>query len=507
MRALGLGVLGVFLVAGCSSPPPSSCDGTNCTGCCTSAGMCVSGQANDFCGSGGAACDVCVAGQTCGAGKCGGASGGGAGGGTGGGSGGGTGGGSAKMGGFPDLAGGSNGRQPMLMIDAAGTRHLLYGQLTGGTGTNVPVRYGECSNNCAVGSSWQFATIGDKGTLGEYAKLALTAQGKPRAVWSRTPSVNDPDTLYFGSCDSNCTSAAGWTSGPIRTLGAGEYLSAKLGRNLAVDGTGKVHLVYSAKGLFYTACAGNCTQPGSWSAPVKLSSSTGKASLAADATGKLKLAATLLDDLTLMYRSCDANCDQPAGWSAQLNLWASIEGLVSLRVDAQGRPRIFFNENGAGSPARHLTLYSFCDSNCTAMAGWQTFTVGLEPSDGKEGLDFDLHGNGAISAAYQSADSKLSVVTCPSNCQSLSASWSRDPREDGDAVTADMSPPLPAVCATLMPPKQGYAYWYPGEHASAAVNPVTQKLEVVHRTYTLEKCGSAGNVSEGVTIPRYSGPF
>ena len=101
----------------------------------------------------------------------------------------------------------------------------------------------------------------------------------------------------------------------------------------------------------------------------------------------------------------------------------------------------------------------------------------------------------------------MAVVKCASGCQTTASTWTRDVREDGDMVKADVSPPLPAVCQTLTPPKTPYAYWYPGEDTAAAVNPVTNKLEVAYRTYTLEKCGAAGNPVEGVTIPRYSIPF
>lgn len=518
MRAI-LIVLAVALSAGCSSPPPAQCDAALCAGCCTSAGQCVAGTATDACGANGAACDVCVGSQACNAGKCGAATGGGAGGGgaagggvggggVGGGGvgGGGSGGGVASTGTFPDIAGGSNGRQPMLIIDAAGTRHLLYEQVLGQGASTIPFRYGECTANCGTAAGWKFASVGDRGIMGSYGKLALTAQGKPRIVWARSASVSDPYVLHFGSCDTDCTNAANWTTGPFKTFGSSEYIYQNSGRNLAIDSAGRAHFIYSMNALFYVSCAGNCTQESSWSAPVKLSDNPGRVSLATSGTG-LKVAYTTRFEQVLGYRTCDSACDQGTSWSAQTTVYPSAEGHVSLRLDGQGRPRVLFNVNGGGSPQSSLSLYTWCDANCGVPASWTTVTIGLADGDGKLGLDFAFHSDGAVSAAYESSDSKLSMVRCPASCQSLSGVWSRAVLEDSDTVKAEVSPPLPMVCSSLNPPKQGYAYWYPGEETSAAVHPVTGKLEVAHRTYTLEKCGFGGNVTEGVTITRYSGPF
>ena len=84
--------------------------------------------------------------------------------------------------------------------------------------------------------------------------------------------------------------------------------------------------------------------------------------------------------------------------------------------------------------------------------------------------------------------------------------WTRVVVETSDSVKAEVSPPLPN-CSNFNPPKQPYAYWTPGEQVTGSVNPLTGKLEVAHRTYTDAKCGFTGTVYEGVTIPRFSGPF
>ncbi len=434
--------------------------------------------------------------------------------GTGGGSATGGGGGSTSgnTGGFPDITNGSDGRQPTLIVDAAGTRHLLYEQLLPSNTTLVPYRYGECSSNCALSSNWQFTSIGDRATFGALGKLSLNAQGKPRIIWARsnsTATVDDPYVFHFASCDSGCTTAAGWTSGPILNLPAGRYIYEDTGRNFSVDGTGRAHLVFSTDGvagLNYMSCAANCTQAASWSAPIRLSDFRARVSLATTATGQVKLAFTTQETQVLSYRTCESGCDTLANWSTEAALQNSNKGQVSMRLDEQGRPRIFFNQNGVGTPSGNSTYYGWCESNCTDATQWQFADIGLPASDGKGGLDFDLHTNGEVSAAMETDKGELSVVRCMANCQSLGATWLRNVVETGAIIAAQVSPLLPN-CSAYNPPKQPYAFWFPGEQTSASVNPVTHMLEVAHRTYTLESCGIAGNQTEGVTIARYSGPF
>lgn len=69
----------------------TSCNQSNCAGCCTTAGVCMSGTASSACGMGGATCAACSTSQTCNGVTCVSNTGGGSGGGTGGGTGGGSG--------------------------------------------------------------------------------------------------------------------------------------------------------------------------------------------------------------------------------------------------------------------------------------------------------------------------------------------------------------------------------------------------------------------------------
>lgn len=67
-RLLLLATLG--LSCGTTAPPPA-CGPKTCDGCCDSTDKCRTGGLTDACGLLGVACDVCVTGQVCAAGRCG----------------------------------------------------------------------------------------------------------------------------------------------------------------------------------------------------------------------------------------------------------------------------------------------------------------------------------------------------------------------------------------------------------------------------------------------------
>lgn len=73
MRTATLAVLfTVALLSSCAPTQYGDCRPSNCTGCCTFAGTCVTGDSVDSCGRGGVACAACTQGVACVAGFCGG---------------------------------------------------------------------------------------------------------------------------------------------------------------------------------------------------------------------------------------------------------------------------------------------------------------------------------------------------------------------------------------------------------------------------------------------------
>lgn len=450
------------------------------------------------CSSGGGG----VGGGSGGEGGAAGGSGGGSGG-SGGGAGGGSGGGSGntRTGTYPDLAGGGNGRYPQLLIDASGVRHYLYElySLEVGTG-KVPFRYGECSSDCTLQSSWKFVSVGDRGLFGSSGKLALDAQGKPRMVWAQSLTSSDPNTLFFAACDANCTDAAGWTSGAFRTLAINDSLSGDNSRTLAVDASGRAHFIYFNGKMHYSSCASNCTSSASWS-DVTLATNSGRASLVVTSTGQVRVAYTSYLTAVLAYRTCESGCDLIANWAPEAVLFNSAGGQVSLRLDTLGRPRLFYNQANAHQPMfDYFSLYGWCDADCGVVASWTVVNPGLVERDGLEGLDFQLDASGAVGAALQSHDTRLEILTCLTDCQSLNGMWTLTPVETTESLDAEVIGPKPSCTGAAL------VHWYPGEQATVALNPVSKVLEVAHRAYTLGQCPN-GQVIEGGSIPRYSGGF
>lgn len=67
MTRTGLVVIALGLLAGCSG---GRCDAATCTGCCDGSGACVEAVGQRACGTAGAACVACGAGQLCIDGAC-----------------------------------------------------------------------------------------------------------------------------------------------------------------------------------------------------------------------------------------------------------------------------------------------------------------------------------------------------------------------------------------------------------------------------------------------------
>ena len=64
-------LLTMLLIEGCSCPGDAArCQTSNCTGCCSTLDVCVSGDTLAACGTGGFLCIACPAGQSCAAGVC-----------------------------------------------------------------------------------------------------------------------------------------------------------------------------------------------------------------------------------------------------------------------------------------------------------------------------------------------------------------------------------------------------------------------------------------------------
>ncbi len=439
-----------------------------------------------------------------GAGVGGGSSGGGSGG-----AGGGGGGSSSLSSFFPDnsSSGSTNGEAPQVAIDGAGRVHMLYTGLSMNGEGVYPVRYGQCASACDRLASWAFTSVADHGAAGGQARMAVDGAGRVRVTWAT--AVSTGGSIWLAECDTNCTQASSWQRGEIGSFINGAYLMGD-GSNIAFGAGGRLALTFLAGnlGFIYGECTASCTTPAGWTT-VSLSGEAMQPVLALTASGQPRIAVKVRGRNLLAFTQCDANCTQAANWSAIQPLYYLASERFALALDAQGRPRMAWNQGQtglAGEAANDLKVfYAWCDSGCATAAAWQGSGVGLQARDGAEGLALALDPAGTPAIAYdQSTPLALSLAVCTGGCNSPAAQWGTVEVETSAQLEAQSPAPLPGCSTGVVP----YSQWVVGAQAAAVVNGPQSAIQVVNRTYALQKCGQAGNLIEGAVLPRFSNaPF
>lgn len=207
---------------------------------------------------------------------------------------------------------------------------------------------------------------GDKTVMGR-VPIAVTGDGGLRIAY-----VNAADELMFGLCDAGCTTPAGWS---IIQVPASTPSAASL--TLELDPADHPHLFYD--GAFYTAAAGDGSDPEDWSIAIDLGehlSVTGFGFLfALNPDGKPRISS--LGELGLCYGGCEENCDEGSNWTCDPNYFPlgiedyaatpSIMTVASSSADGDA-PRIIWQL--FGSMGRTGTYYLGCDGGCGNGANW-----------------------------------------------------------------------------------------------------------------------------------------
>lgn len=415
----------------------------------------------------------------------------------------GTGGGavSAPSGFFIDSGPGStNGNEPQLAIDGTGRVHMIYSAISS-NGSDYPVRYGSCTSNCGARESWTFISVVDHDTLGGHARLAVDAAGRVRIAFELANI--SAQSVAIAQCDGNCTQGSSWSAGAVRGFSSGSYLIGD-GANLAFGAGGKLMLAYlgGSLGFEYGECSSNCTTPAGWTF-TQLSAGQLAPVLAATTSGAPRIIFQDRVSRVLGYAQCDANCTSAASWVILPVLYYLGSERYALAVDGQNRLRIAWNQGQTGIAAEAMNdrkvYYGWCNGSCGDAASWQGFGTGLPADNGTEGLGLVVDGNGEPALVYDASPSPYtqSLLICTSGCNTGSAAWSTVALETDAAITAQTPAPKPMCSGGV----GGYSYWFPGQEAAVVVNGTA--LNVVHATYTLEKCSSSGTFRTGVTLPRF----
>jgi len=274
-----------------------------------------------------------------------------------------------------------------MLLDGAGhPRMLLYGEQQF-TDTTKLYQYASCDSGCTDSANWTISTLTQVSDLGGTREemnnryFALDAQGHPAFVYVDTASEHF-GTFYATCAEATCQDASVWYEGQI----AGVQL---LQPALAFTPQGQPRVVAQAfdsdneNYLWYAQCDADCTTGENWGY-MRLQPTHGSAShsLQVDAQGRVRLAwasgsyaSAPFQPHELYFFWCDSGCTEDgANWGyAQVNLSFHAGGTIDMQLDAQGRPRIAYDEllDGLG--------YAWCVADCASPnAQWRD--ADAEPS-------------------------------------------------------------------------------------------------------------------------------
>jgi hypothetical protein len=148
-------------------------------------------------------------------------------------------------------------RDTALRIDAQGRPRVIYWADLAQPG--YALSYAACDQGCASASGWTSLMLSNqKGAYGVAPKLALDAQGRPRAWFQGTTS--DGTTPLYAWCDADdCTlSTQDW-----------QAVTAPNADDMALDGQGNPHLVSygtsgNQSGVLHAYCSSGCDSLPVW---------------------------------------------------------------------------------------------------------------------------------------------------------------------------------------------------------------------------------------------------
>lgn len=396
--------------------------------------------------------------------------------------------------------------------DASERTAVLYAG-GGDGGSETPIRYGECAQDCGDAARWQFATLGSYGSagLGGGPRLALDGSGHPRAVWYSQSSVGGDGTLYYGECNAaDCAALANWTIQPLLAFTGGDSMALLARGAFALDPSGHPRLLLQdlGSGTYYGQCDATCTQFANWTFN-QFTVISAQADLKFTSSGQPRVAfespaPNIIDGEELYYAACDANCGSESNWVG-VALLAVNDNLVtepfSLALDAAGNPRVGFYFAAGGA---HTLSYAWCDSSCTTPGAgtWHAYDTGLPAYSGYKGVALALDATDVPHLAYGGSpdgvsDTSIAVAVCLQNCTTAPIWQWRDV-----ATTQDIPFPPPDPCGT------GLSQWQIGTSPDLAIGAFGPS-HLVFGTYSYFSC-ITGHDQYGnpiYTVDAYNGPI
>src|SRR6478735_11228439 len=268
---------------------------------------------------------------------------------------------------------------PSIEVDAQGGTHAVYPAYAGGN-----AYYAYCAADCRGQSDVKVVTLPTEGTVAN-AMLALDANGHPRVLLSAFQK------LYYGSCDSGCTSESNWKLDEIMDHDGDREVS---GEALALDPNGHprflMHTYRAFLGIgqkppktWYATCDSACGNANNWTYSEIAQEIWEGTALRFDRSGGAHIA-TVIDindgakagQKLSAYLECTGACTGEADWNGigfikpyESNTDAvSVKPTVSLALTRAGAPRVVVLGENDGKPKN--IIYFQCDQDCT-HDNWQ----------------------------------------------------------------------------------------------------------------------------------------
>lgn len=329
---------------------------------------------------------------------------------------------------------------PSIAVDQAGGIHLAFEAVKAKNG-RTPILYGYCATNCLLTTNWQIISIGDAGARPDSeVRLALTAAGKPRLLWFYSIDADLHGRYIFASCEQNCTQLANWQGLPVADI---QGLPTG-GRYFALDGQGNPHFFYTSildnhTGAFYRYCLNSCLVLQNWrEQQINDNFQLSAFSLAFDARNRLRLAVGVGDgrQRALFYLTCDSQCTSIENWQGVRLDPFGTDGNLSLRLDAEGCPRlaVYSGYFGDGQPENFL-YYRWCNTDCQQASNWRGVNMGLAESEGGN-LDLLLDAQARphlVITTSASLPQQIDYIYCRTQCESAPV-WQRALVETADQL-------------------------------------------------------------------------
>ncbi len=201
------------------------------------------------------------------------------------------------------------------------------------------LRYATCASACTTASNWQVITLDGVNDMGARSALAIDATGTLHVVYTDLTA----NTFRYATCAGGCATLANWSIGTITgstqpdapSLWASGTGRLELSYRSASDGT-----------FHYALCTGTCTAQASWVTTDLVTGGTAiglASSVRSDLNGKVHLLYQDVDNNRLQYATCASGCDLVTRWrSTPLATGAGVGSAVAAALSKAGRLQFLF---------------------------------------------------------------------------------------------------------------------------------------------------------------------